>query len=91
MKEGRRSSAGKGHSLGDIGHFSGYGLGWALTVALLAWAGLELDEWLGTSPAMVLLCTLGGIAAGMVTVYMRAMAGHAREGSDTSNSGEEHR
>ena len=91
MREGRRSSAGTSHSLGDIGHFSGYGLGWALTVALLAWAGLKLDEWLGTSPLMILLCTLGGIAAGMVTVYMRAMAGAARSDSDLSNGGGEHR
>ena len=75
----------------DIGHLSGYGLGWALTVALLAWAGIRLDEWLGSSPLMVLLCTLGGIAAGMVTVYMRTMARPARRETDTSGSGEEHR
>ena len=73
----------------DIGHLSGYGLGWALTVALLAWAGLKLDEWLGTSPMMVLLCTLGGIAAGMVTVYMRTMARPGRRETDAER-GEEH-
>ncbi len=73
----------------DIGHLSGYGLGWALTVALLAWAGLKLDEWLGTSPMMVLLCTLGGIAAGMVTVYMRTMARPGPRETDAER-GEEH-
>lgn len=90
MKEGRRSSAGKSHSMGDVAQMSGYGLGWALTVALLAWAGIKLDEWLGTSPAMVLLGTLGGIAAGMITVYLRAMAWQAQRESDESQNGEEH-
>jgi len=73
----------------DIGHLSGYGLGWALTVALLAWAGLKLDEWLGTSPMMVLLFTLGGIAAGMVAVYLRTMARPGRRETDAER-GEEH-
>ncbi len=73
----------------DIGHLSGYGLGWAMTVALLAWAGLKLDAWLGTSPMMVLLFTLGGIAAGMVTVYMRTMARPARRDTEAER-GEEH-
>ncbi len=75
--------------MGDVGQMSGYGLGWALTVALLAWVGIRLDEWLGTSPAMVLLCTLAGIAAGMVTVYTRAMARPTRGESDMSQNGEE--
>ena len=76
--------------MGDVAQMSGYGLGWALTVALLAWAGIELDGWLGTSPAMVLLGTLGGIAAGMITVYLRAMAWQAQRESDESQNGEEH-
>ena len=62
-----------------------------MTVALLAWGGIKLDEWLGTSPVMVLLCTLGGIAAGMVTVYVRTIPGATRTESDTSNAGEEPR
>ena len=73
----------------DVRHLSGYGLGWALTVALLAWAGLKLDEWLGTSPLMVLLFTFGGIAAGMVRLYTSAMAPPAQRETDTSRSGEE--
>ena len=72
----------------DIGHLSGYGLGWAATVALIAWAGLKLDAWLGTSPMMLLLCTLGGIAAGIVTVYMRTAARPARRETDAER-GEE--
>lgn len=89
MKQGSRSSADARHYMTDIGHLSGYGLGWATTVALLAWAGLKLDAWLGTSPMMVLLCTLGGIAAGMVTVYMRTAARPARRDTDAER-GEEH-
>ena len=91
--DGRRLSSNQGASggrrLGEVGRFSGYGLGWAFTVALLAWAGLKVDEWLGTSPAMILLGTLGGIAAGMVTVYMRTVAQPPNEASDTTNIGEE--
>lgn len=89
MTQGRRSSAGTRNSMTDIGHLSGYGLGWAMTVAVLAWAGLELDAWLGTSPMMVLLCTLGGIAAGMVAVYLRAAARPSRPETDAGR-GEEH-
>ncbi len=76
--------------MGDVGQMSGYGLGWALTVALLAWAGIKLDERLGTSPALVLLGTLGGIAAGMITVYMRAMARPTQRESEDPQNGEEH-
>lgn len=92
VNEGRTSSADTRRAMRDIGHLSGYGLGWAMTVALLAWVGIRLDAWLGTSPLMVLLGTLGGIAAGMVTVYMRTMVRPpARPETDASGRGEAHR
>ena len=75
--------------MSDLGQLSGYGLGWALTVALFAWAGIKLDEWLGTSPVMVLVGTLGGIGAGMVTVYMRTVAKPTRGETGIRERGED--
>ena len=91
MSGSRTSGADTRRAMRDIGHLSGYGLGWAMTVALLAWLGIRLDARLGTSPLMVLLGTLGGIAAGMVTVYMRTMVRSGRPETDTSGSGEAQR
>ena len=89
MNRDRSSSGDASRATRDIGHLSGYGLGWALAVALLAWIGIRLDEWLGTSPLLVLLGTLGGIGMGMITVYMRAMARPPRQDADPSESGED--
>lgn len=83
----RRSSGG----LGDVGRLSGYGISWVLTVLILTWAGLRLDERLGTTPLFVLTGALAGIGAGFYTLYVRAVVEPANRKRERPGSGEEHR
>ena len=56
---------------GELARYSGYGITWVLTVVLLGWGGLALDERLGTTPLLVLLGVLLGIVGGFYRLYLR--------------------
>ena len=62
-----------------------------LTILLLVWGGRELDEWLGTTPLLVLLGAFLGVGAGFCTLYVRAVVEPAAKGKEIPGSGEEHR
>ena len=56
---------------GELARYSGHGIAWVLTVVLLGWGGLALDEKLGTTPAFVLAGVLLGIVGGFYRLYLR--------------------
>lgn len=66
---GARGRASSG--LGGLERYAGYGLALALAVVGGGWAGLALDRWLGTSPALLLFGGFAGAGAGTYTVYQR--------------------
>lgn len=56
---------------GEMARYASHGVGWVLTVLLLAWGGLALDERIGTSPLFVLLGAMLGIVGGFYRLYVR--------------------
>jgi F0F1-type ATP synthase assembly protein I len=91
VQDGGRSPRRSSRALGDAVRFSGYGISWVLTILLLVWGGRELDEWLGTTPLLVLLGAFLGVGAGFCTLYVRAVVEPAAKGKEIPGSGEEHR
>lgn len=89
MLDGGRTPHRSSGALGDVGRLSGYGIGWVLTVAILAWAGLKLDERFGTTPLLALVGGLMGIGAGFCTLYVRAVVEPANRKKEEPGSGEE--
>ena len=89
--KGRSPSA-----LGDLARYSGYGVSWALTVAVLALGGLALDQRLGTAPMLALLGAVLGIAGGFWSLYARVARPQTREReapahrTGTAGRGDEH-
>ena len=71
MEEGRTRKKQPGGGAGGLGRYAGYGMAWVLAALLGGWAGLALDKWLGTSPALALLGALAGAGAGLYTLYAR--------------------
>ncbi len=65
-------------SLRQLGVLSGVGLTLVLSTVLGFWGGLALDRWLGTSPWLMLVGLLLGIAAGFVSLF-RAVGAAGRE------------
>jgi F0F1-type ATP synthase assembly protein I len=51
----------------NIMQLADLGLRLALSVALATFAGLKLDQWFDTSPWLLILCSLLGVVAGMVS------------------------
>ena len=49
----------------DLGNYLGLGLQLAVTVGLMAYAGVWLDEKFGTSPWLTVLCSAFGIFAAL--------------------------
>ncbi len=68
---------------------SGYGISWVLTVLILTWAGLKLDERFETTPLLALVGGLVGIGAGFYTLYIRAVVQPATRKKERPGSGEE--
>ena len=91
MLDGGRTPRRSSGALGDVGRLSGYGISWVLTVLILTWAGLRLDEWLGTTPLFALTGALAGVGAGFYTLYVRAVVEPANRKKEGPGSGEEHR
>lgn len=67
----RRAGHGDPDTARHLGELAGLGLTLGLATALFAWLGSLLDEWLGTSPAFVLLGTFVGFGGGFYSVYAR--------------------
>lgn len=44
--------------------FAGIGVQFAVTIVVFAFAGVWLDQWLGTSPLFVLIMVFGGAGLG---------------------------
>ncbi len=91
MKHGGRSKRWSSTGLADVGRYSGYGISWVLTILLLTWGGLKLDERLGTTPLLVLVGALVGVGAGFHTLYVRAVVEPAQRDRETHGDGEDHR
>ena len=65
------SKAPGGGSSSGLHRYAGYGLAWAGAALLGGWAGLALDQRLGTAPVCALLGAFGGAGAGLYTIYVR--------------------
>lgn len=84
---GRPRSPGKLHAgpatgLGGLERYAGYGLAMALAVVAGGWAGLALDEWLGTAPLLAILGGLSAAGAATYTIYMRLIVEPARKAEE---------
>ena len=79
MQDGYRGST-QPASRAEAGRFVGYGMSWLIAMLLFAWGGLELDRRIGTTPALLILGILLGFAAGLYTLYVRAVAEPANRG-----------
>ena len=91
MQDGGRSPRRSSRALGDAVRFSGYGISWVLTILLLVWGGLKLDEWLETTPLLALVGAFLGIGAGFYALYIRVVVEPAAKEKEIPGSGEEHR
>ncbi len=91
MVDGGRTPRRSSGAFGDAGRLSGYGISWVLTVLILTWIGLRLDERFGTTPLFVLIGALAGVGAGFYTLYVRAVVEPANRKREGPGSGEEHR
>lgn len=89
MQDGGPVPRRSARAVGDVGRYSGYGITWVLTILILAWGGLKLDEWLGTSPLFVLAGALLGVGAGFHALYIRAVVEPANREREVPGSGEE--
>ena len=58
--------------------FAGIGIQFALTILLFVFAGVWLDNRLGTSPWLVLVFVFVGAAAGFYSMYRRVTAAQRR-------------
>lgn len=56
-----------------VGRYLGYGLAWAVSVALFLALGWLVDGWLGTMPLFTILGVLIGAGAGMINLYNRVV------------------
>lgn len=79
MQDGHRGST-QPSSRAEAGRFVGYGMSWLITMLLFGWGGLELDRRIGTTPVLLILGILLGFAAGLCTLYARAVAEPANRG-----------
>ena len=91
MQDGGPTPRRSARALGDVGRYSGYGISWVLTILVLVWGGLKLDEWLRTSPLLVLAGALLGVGAGFYTLYIRAVVEPANREREVPGRGEEQR
>ena len=90
MKDVGEPSPRAASALHDLGRYSGYGIAWVLTTLLLGWAGLVLDERLGTGPLLLISGAVLGIVAGFVTLYTRAVVESAARKGDSPGRREDH-
>ena len=90
MQEGEEPTRRPSAARGELARYSGYGLSWVLTVLLLGWGGLALDERLGTTPLLVLLGSLLGIVGGFYRLYLRLIVEPERMEKGRPGGEEEH-
>ena len=90
MNDGRQSPRRSSRPLEDLGRYSGYGITWVVTILLLGWGGLVLDERFGTSPLLVLAGAMVGMVAGFYTLYVRLVVEPAEKKKEEPGLGEEH-
>lgn len=69
-----------------LGRYAGHGMTIALSTAAFAWAGVWLDDRLGTEPVFVLVGVFVGFGAGFYSMY-RDIAPAAGEGADEDEDG----
>lgn len=67
---------------GGLHRYAGYGMAWVAAALLGGWAGLALDERLGTSPLLVLVGAFAGAGAGLYTLYARLVLEPAHKETD---------
>jgi len=58
----------------EAGRFLGYGFSWLFTMLLFGWGGLELDRRIGTTPVLLIVGIMVGVAGGICTMYFRSAA-----------------
>jgi ATP synthase protein I len=63
-----------GRAVRSIGALSAVGLSLVVAIVIGAGLGYALDNWLGTSPWLFLLCFFLGLAAGIRTVFRTVAA-----------------
>ncbi len=56
-------------------------MSWLSTMLLFGWGGLELDRRIGTTPVLLIMGILLGFAAGLYTLYVRAVVEPASQRS----------
>jgi F0F1-type ATP synthase assembly protein I len=56
--------------------YTGMGVQMLGSIGLGIWGGLKLDELMGSSPAMTLVCSLLGLGAALYLVVKQAMPKH---------------
>ncbi len=90
MQEGEEPTRRPPAADGELARYSGYGLTWVLTVLLLGWGGLTLDERLGTTPLLVLSGSLLGIVGGFYRFYRGLIVEPERTKKEAPGRREEH-
>ncbi|PYM64901.1 MAG: magnesium transporter [Candidatus Rokuibacteriota bacterium] len=70
----------------QVGVLSGVGLTLVISTVLGLWGGRALDQWLGTSPWLMLVGLLLGIASGFVSLF-RATGLLGGDGRDRDRDG----
>ncbi len=69
MAEGDRKESVQSELWVAAGHYTGYGLTWALSTLLFLLAGWWLDGKLGTTPLLMILGAFVGAGAGFYSLY----------------------
>jgi F0F1-type ATP synthase assembly protein I len=81
------SSTERKRVLREVGRFTGFGLGWALSVLFFLLIGYWLDGRLGTLPWLTMLGAFVGAAGGFVSLYRGLTAASRAERAEGRREG----
>lgn len=62
----------------DLYRYAGVGLHFGATIVVFAWVGLQADEWLETSPWLLLLGVFLGFGLGLKSLMAKLGPGNDR-------------
>jgi F0F1-type ATP synthase assembly protein I len=62
----------------SVGEYAGVGLTFAGAIVIFMFAGMKLDQALGTSPWLLILFVFLGASAGFYSIYRKLMAAQRR-------------